>query len=88
LPVSEVKGFKGLAVELQESVQSFCVVENTKDSRDNTGKQQLADLEREWEHHLTTTHAIQIPKYGEVRAQSRTVCAPSYHHPMFLPVTK
>ena len=69
MPVSEVKGFKGLAVELQESVQTFCVVENVEDSRDNTGKQQLADLEREW--------AIQIPKYGEVRAQSRTVCTPS-----------
>lgn len=77
MPVSEVKGFKGLAVELQESVQTFCVVENVEDSRDNTEKQQLADFEREWEHHWTTMHALQIPKYGEVRAQSRTVCTPS-----------
>ena len=30
-----------------------------------------ADLAREWDCHLMTAHAVQIPKYGQIRTKSR-----------------
>ena len=42
-----------------------------------------ADLAREWNCHLMMAHAVQIPKYGQIRTKSRLFCMPSRCHLTF-----
>ena len=45
-----------------------------------------ADLARQRERHLTATHAVQIPKYGQIKMESRPLHALSRRHVTFLSV--